>query len=50
MFGEEMTSEEIEELMDELRRQFAATHDPEIRKELYELAGQLEKLEKLDKE
>jgi hypothetical protein len=40
-----MTREEIEELMEELTRQFAATRDPEIREELYELARELEKME-----
>ena len=39
-----MTREEIEELMEELTRQFAATRDPEIREELYEVARELEKL------
>jgi hypothetical protein len=45
-----MTREEIEELMEELTRQFAATHDPEIREELYELAKQLEEMDKLEKQ
>lgn len=52
MSGEKMkmTREEIEELMDELRRRFFATRDPEIREELYELAKQLEELDKIEKE
>ena len=45
-----MTCEEIEELMEELTRQFAATRDPEIREELYELAKQLEEMDKLEKQ
>src|SRR5262245_31271460 len=40
-----MTREEIEELMEELTRQFAATRDPEIREELYELARELATME-----
>jgi hypothetical protein len=43
-----MTREEIEEKMDELARKYIETHDPEIVKELYELARELEKLEKGD--
>ena len=31
--------------MDELGREFAETHDPEIPEEIYELARELEKLE-----
>jgi hypothetical protein len=45
-----MTREEIEELMEELTRQFSATRDPEIRKELYELAKQLEEMGKMERE
>jgi hypothetical protein len=45
-----MTREEIGELMEELTRQFAATLDPEIREELYELAKQLEQMEKMERE
>ena len=41
-----MSREEIEEEMDELAREFAATRDPEIREEIYKLAKQLEKMEK----
>jgi DNA-binding NtrC family response regulator len=40
-----MIREEIEELMEELNRQFAATRDPEIREELYELARKLATME-----
>jgi FKBP-type peptidyl-prolyl cis-trans isomerase (trigger factor) len=40
-----MTREEIEQKMDELAREFAATHDPEIRKEIYRLARQLKELD-----
>jgi hypothetical protein len=40
-----MTREEIEELMEELTHQFAATRDPEIREELYELARELATME-----
>jgi hypothetical protein len=36
-----------EQKMDELAREFAATHDPEIIKELYKLGRELEKIEKL---
>jgi hypothetical protein len=43
-----MTREEIEERMDELARKYIETHDPEIVKQLYELARELEKLEKGD--
>ena len=32
--------------MEELARQFAATRNPEIREELYELAREFEKMEK----
>jgi ATP-dependent DNA ligase len=40
-----MTREQIEARMDELARQFAATHDPEIREEIYELAMRLGEME-----
>jgi hypothetical protein len=36
--------------MEELARQYAATRDPEIREELYELAKQLEEMDKLEKQ
>jgi hypothetical protein len=45
-----MTREEIEKRMDELAREFAAIRDPEIREEIYQLGGQLEKMEKLEKQ
>jgi hypothetical protein len=36
--------------MDELARQYLETHDKEIIEELYELARELEKMEKLEKQ
>jgi hypothetical protein len=33
-----MTRQEIEQRMDELAREFAETHDPVIREEIYRLA------------
>jgi hypothetical protein len=36
--------------MDELARKYVETHDPEIIKELYQLALELEKMEKLEKQ
>jgi hypothetical protein len=45
-----MTREEIEELMEDLTRQFAATRDPEIREQLYELVRELEKMEERRKQ
>jgi hypothetical protein len=44
-----MTREEIEQKMVELARKYAMTHDPGIIKELYELARELEKVEKVEK-
>ena len=41
-----MTREEIEKRMDELGCKLAETHDKKIIKELYQLALELEKLEK----
>jgi hypothetical protein len=41
-----MTREQIEERMNELARKYLQTHDPKIPYELYELACQLEKMEK----
>ena len=41
-----MTREEIEKRMDELARKLAETQDNKIIKELYQLALELEKLEK----
>ena len=53
MTCEKMTLEdvrkEIQEWMDELTRRFAATHDPELREELYKLTKQLEELDKMEK-
>jgi hypothetical protein len=40
-----MTREEIEQRMDELAREFAKTHDPEIRDKIYRLARQLKELD-----
>jgi hypothetical protein len=36
--------------MDELARKYVETHDKEIIEELYELARELEKMEKLEKQ
>ena len=36
-----MTRQEIEQKMDELAREFAKTHDPEIPEEMFELARRL---------
>jgi hypothetical protein len=41
-----MTREEIEKRMDELAREYIETHDKKIVEELYELARELERLEK----
>jgi hypothetical protein len=41
-----MTREQIEERMSELARKYLQTHDPEIPYVLYELARELEKMEK----
>ena len=41
-----MTREEIERRMDELARKYVETHDQKIVEALYELARELEKLEK----
>ena len=46
----EMTREEIEAKMDELARKYVETHNPEIPQELYQLARELEKIEKLEKQ
>ena len=45
-----MTREAIEQKMDELARQYAATHAPEIREEICSLAAQLWEMEKLEKQ
>jgi hypothetical protein len=44
-----MTREEIEKRMHELARDYVEIHDQKIIDELYELARELEKLEKLEK-
>jgi hypothetical protein len=41
-----MTREEMEEKMDELARKYIETHDKKIIEELYELARELEKIDK----
>jgi hypothetical protein len=41
-----MTHEEIEEKMDELARKYVEPHDKKIIEELYELARELEKMDK----
>jgi hypothetical protein len=40
-----VTREEIEQRMDELAREFADTHDPEIPEEIYRLGRELEKMQ-----
>jgi hypothetical protein len=40
-----MTRQEIEQQMDELAREFAATHDPEIPEEIFELARRLREMD-----
>jgi hypothetical protein len=40
-----MTREEIEQRMDQLASEFAETHDPEIREEIYRLARLLKELD-----
>jgi hypothetical protein len=44
------TCEEIERRMDELARKLAETHDKEIVEELYQLAVELEKMKKSEKQ
>jgi hypothetical protein len=41
-----MTREEIKRRLDELAREYVATHNAEIVEELYRLARELEKMEK----
>jgi hypothetical protein len=41
-----MAREKIEQMMGELTRKHVDTRDPEIRKEIYRLGGELEKMEK----
>jgi FKBP-type peptidyl-prolyl cis-trans isomerase (trigger factor) len=45
-----MTREEIEQKMEELARQYVETRNRKIIDELYELPGELEKMEKLEKQ
>ena len=45
-----ITREEIEKRMDQLARKYVETHDPELTKELYQLAVELEKMKKLEKQ
>jgi hypothetical protein len=42
-----MTREEIKKRLDELAREYLVTHDTKIVVELYELARELEKMEKV---
>jgi len=46
----DMAREKIEQMMGELTRKHVDTRDPEIRKEIYRLGGELEKMEKLEKQ
>jgi hypothetical protein len=41
-----MTREETKRRLDELAREYVATHDPGIVEELYRLARELEKMDK----
>jgi FKBP-type peptidyl-prolyl cis-trans isomerase (trigger factor) len=45
-----LSREEIKKRMVELARKYVETHDPEIIKELYRLARELEKMGKLEKQ
>jgi hypothetical protein len=45
-----ITREEIEFRMDALAREYVQTHDPKITEELYDLARELEKMEKEEKQ
>ena len=45
-----ITREEIEKRMDELARKYIETHDKEIVEKLYQLAVELEKMKKLEKQ
>lgn len=47
---EKMTRQEIEQRMDQLAREYVETHDRKIIDELYELARELENMEKLVKQ
>jgi FKBP-type peptidyl-prolyl cis-trans isomerase (trigger factor) len=41
-----LSREEIKKRLDELARKYVETHDPEIIKQLYELARELKKMKK----
>jgi len=41
-----MTREEIDKRLLELARRYIETHDPEVMKEIYELADELQRTEK----
>jgi hypothetical protein len=45
-----MARQEIEKQMDELARKYVETHDRKIVDELYELARELEKMDKLERQ
>ena len=45
-----MTRQEIQQKMDELARKYVETRDKEIPQELYQMARELEKIEKLEKQ
>jgi hypothetical protein len=45
-----MTRQEVEQKMDELACQYVETHDQKIVEQLYELARELEKMEKVKKQ
>ena len=47
---QQMTREEIEQKMDELAREYVETHDRKIVDQLYQLASELEKMDKLEKQ
>ena len=41
-----MTREEMDKRLLELARRYVETHDPEVMKEIYELADELQRVEK----
>jgi len=45
-----MTRQEIQDRMDDLARKYVETRDREIVKELYQLARELDKLDKSEKQ
>jgi hypothetical protein len=45
-----MTRDEIEKQMDELTNKYVQTRNQEIVEELYKLASELEKMDKLEKQ